>query len=142
MSIDYGRKRCGIAVTDILRIVANGLTTVPTPQLNSFVLNYISREPVDAIVVGHPRTLRGADSESMRFIKPGIASLRKVLPEGIPIVFFDERFTSAIAHRTMLDGGLRKMDRRDKALVDEISASIILNDYLASLDNHNNHILS
>lgn len=142
MSIDYGRKRCGIAVTDILRIVANGLTTVPTAQLNSFVLNYISREPVDAIVVGNPRTLRGADSESMRFIKPGIASLRKVLPEGIPIVFFDERFTSAIAHRTMLDGGLRKMDRRDKALVDEISASIILNDYLASLDNHNNPIHS
>ncbi|MBP3889804.1 MAG: Holliday junction resolvase RuvX [Muribaculaceae bacterium] len=141
MSIDYGRKRCGIAVTDILRIVANGLTTVPTAQLNSFVLNYVSREPVDAIVVGHPRTLRGADSESMRFIKPGIASLRKVLPASIPIVFFDERFTSAIAHRTMLDGGLRKMDRRDKALVDEISASIILNDYLASLE-HNNSTLS
>lgn len=133
MSIDYGRKRCGIAVTDVLRIVANGLTTVPTAQLSTFILGYIAKEPVDAIIVGHPRTLRGEDSESMRYIKPGIGALRKQLPASIPIIFFDERFTSAIAHRTMLDGGLHKMDRRDKALVDEISASIILNDYLASL---------
>lgn len=132
LSIDYGKKRCGIAVTDPLRIVANGLTTVDTSSLVRFILEYVGREVVDEIVVGLPRTLQGDYSESMRYIRPGIERLRKALPPGIRVTFFDERFTSALAHRAMIDGGMRKMQRRDKAVVDEIAATIILNDYLQS----------
>lgn len=131
MSIDYGRKRCGIAVTDVMRIVANGLTTVPTHTLIDFVKNYVAKEPVDAIIVGRPTTMRGEDSESMKYITPGINRLKKELPN-VKIEFWDERFTSVLAHRSMLDGGMKKMARRDKAIVDEISATIILNDYLQS----------
>lgn len=131
MAIDYGRKRCGIAVTDTLRIVANGLTTVPTHTLIDFVKNYIKTEPVDKILVGLPTTLRGEASESMKYIIPGINRMRKELPEML-IEFWDERFTSALAHRSMLEGGMKKMARRDKAVVDEISATILLNDYLQS----------
>ena len=131
MSIDYGRKRCGIAVTDVMRIVANGLTTVPTHTLIDFVKNYVAKEPVDAIIVGRPTTMRGEDSESMKYITPGINRLKKELPN-VKIEFWDERFTSVLAHRSMLDGGMKKMARRDKAIVDEISATIILNDYLLS----------
>lgn len=132
LAIDYGRKRCGIAATDTMRIVANGVATVPTAQLNDFVLKYLAAEPVDLIVVGEPTDMHGEPSESQRYMRPGIARLRRVLPPDIPIVFFDERFTSVLAHKAMLDGGLRRMARRDKALVDEISATIILNDYLQS----------
>ncbi len=132
MSIDFGRKRCGIAVTDPLRIIANGLTTVPTASLEAFVKDYIAREGLDAIIVGEPRDMQGRPSESQRFLRPAIARLRKVIPPEIPIEFFDERFTSVLAHRAMLEGGLSKTARRDKALVDEISASIILNEYLQS----------
>ncbi len=131
LSIDFGRRRCGIAVTDPLRIVASGLTTVATAQLNEFVANYVWAEGVDLIVVGEPRDMHGNPSESTRYLKPAMARLRKVLPD-TEIVSFDERFTSVLAHRAMLDGGLGKMARRDKALVDEISATIILNDYLQS----------
>ncbi len=131
MSIDFGRRRCGIAVTDPLRIVASGLATVATAQLNDFVANYVRAEGVDLIVVGEPRDMHGNPSESTRYLKPAMARLRKVLPD-MEIVSFDERFTSVLAHRAMLDGGLGKMARRDKALVDEISATIILNDYLQS----------
>lgn len=131
MAIDFGRKRCGIAVTDTLRIVANGLTTVPTASLPEFVARYCTGEPVDAIVVGEPRDLRGNPSESQRFILPALDRLRKALPD-MKIVPFDERFTSVLAHKAMLDGGLGRMARRDKALVDEISATILLNDFLQS----------
>lgn len=131
LSIDYGRKRCGIAVTDTLCIVANGLTTVPTHTLVDFIKKYVATEPVDKIIVGHPTTMRGEKSESMKYITPGVNRLRKELPN-IPIEFWDERFTSVIAHRSMIDGGMKKMARRDKAVVDEISATIILNDYLQS----------
>ena len=131
MAIDFGRKRCGIAVTDVLRIVANGLTTVPTASLPAFVADYCSKETVDAIVVGEPRDMKGNASESQRFITPALARLRKAVPD-MPVVLFDERFTSVLAHRAMIDGGLSKMARRDKALVDEISATILLNDYLQS----------
>lgn len=131
LSIDFGRKRCGIAVTDPLRIVANGLTTVETSKLIDFVKNYVAKESVDEIVVGLPKTLKGEPSDSMKFLEPVINRLKKeILP--IKVSYYDERFTSVIAHRAMLDGGLRKMARRDKALVDEISASILLNDYLSS----------
>ncbi len=133
LAIDYGKKRCGIAVTDTLQIIANGLTTVETSKLEAFLKTYTATEPVERIIVGLPKTVRGEESESMRYIKPGIARLQKVLPE-IPVEFFDERFTSVLAHRAMIDGGMRKMARRDKAIVDEISASIILNDYLRSRD--------
>ena len=131
MSIDYGKKRCGIAVTDTLRIVANGLTTVATASLVDFVKDYVGREPVDEIVVGYPTTMRGEESESMRYIVPGVNRLKKALPQ-MKITFFDERFTSVLAHKSMLASGMKKSDRRDKAVVDEISATIILNDYLES----------
>lgn len=131
LSIDYGRKRCGIAVTDVLQIVATGLTTVATHTLVDFVKNYVEKEEVDRIVVGLPTTMRGEQSESMKYIVPGISRLRKVLPE-MDIVFFDERFTSVLAHKSMLESGMKKSGRRDKAVVDEISATIILNDYLQS----------
>lgn len=131
MAIDFGRKRCGIAVTDTLRIVANGLTTIATASLPAFVADYCRREPVDAIVVGEPRDMKGNPSESQRFIGPALARLKKELPD-MRVIPFDERFTSVLAHRAMLDGGLPKMARRDKALVDEISATILLNDYLQS----------
>ncbi len=131
MSIDYGRRRCGIAVTDSLRIVATGLATVATASLIDFVKRYVADEKVDAIVVGLPRTVAGEESESMRYIRPGIARLRKELPD-MAIVFYDERFTSVLAHRGMIDSGMKKMRRRDKAVVDEMAATIILNDYLQS----------
>ncbi len=131
LSIDFGRKRCGIAATDSLRIVANGVTTVATGSLIQFVKDYLAKETVDRIVVGLPTTLRGEPSESMRYLTPVINRLKKEIAP-TEVVFFDERFTSALAHRAMLDGGMKKMDRRDKAIVDEISATILLNDYLQS----------
>ena len=129
LAIDYGKKRCGIAVTDTLQIIANGLTTVETSRLASFIADYTACEQVDLIVVGYPTTVRGEESESMRYIRPGIGNLKKVIPH-IPVGFADERFTSVLAHKAMIDGGMKKTARRDKAIVDEISATIILNDYL------------
>lgn len=129
LSIDYGKKRCGIAVTDPMQIIANGLATVETARLVEFISKYAATEPVDLIVVGYPTTVKGEESDSMRYIRPGIGLLRKTLPH-IPVEFSDERFTSVLAHKAMIAGGMKKMDRRNKAVVDEISASIILNDYL------------
>lgn len=131
LSIDYGRKRCGIAVTDTLQLAANALTTVRTCELEAFLLDYTAREPVEKIIMGLPVTMRGEPSESMRYITPALNRLRKLLP-GVPVELYDERFTSVLAHRAMLEGGMKKMQRRDKAVVDRISASIILNDYLSS----------
>lgn len=131
MAIDMGRRRCGIAVTDPMRIVANGLTTVATSKLVDFVKDYALREGIDEIIVGEPRDMRDRPSESQRFTRPVLDRLRKALPD-IPVRLYDERFTSVLAHRAMLDGGLGRMDRRDKGLVDKISAAIILNDYLQS----------
>lgn len=134
LSIDFGRKRCGIAVTDVLCIVANGLTTVATADLIPFVKDYMSKEPVERIVVGKPTTERGEPSESMRYLTPAINRLKKEISP-TPVEFYDERYTSVLAHRAMIDGGMKKMARRDKAIVDEISATIILNDYLQSKSN-------
>jgi putative Holliday junction resolvase len=131
LSIDFGRKRCGIAATDTLCIVANGLTTVPTSNLINFIKDYISREPVDRIIVGYPTTLRGEPSESMKYLTPVINRLRKEIAP-MPIDFYDERFTSTLAHKAMIDGGMKKMARRNREIVDEISATILLNDYLQS----------
>ncbi len=132
LAIDYGRRRCGIAVTDPLQIVATGLATVPTGGLEAFIKDYLGRERVDEIIVGEPMTLRGEPSESMRYITPGINRLRKVLGDSVKITFFDERFTSTMAHRAMIDSGMKKSDRRDKATVDLMAATIILNGYLES----------
>lgn len=131
LAIDFGRKRCGIAATDPLRIVASGVTTISTDKLIDFVKAYRSENGIDHVVVGEPRDMHGNPSESQRFLRPAIDRLRKAIPD-LPVVFFDERFTSVLAHKAMLDGGLRQKARRDKAMVDEISATIILNDYLAS----------
>ena len=132
LSIDFGRKRCGIAVTDTLRITAGGLCTVETNRLIEFVKNYLSSENVDSIVVGRPLTLRGQPSDSTRYLEPVINRLRKEI-HPTPIVFYDERFTSVLAHRAMIEGGMKKQDRRCRAIVDEISATILLNDYLNHL---------
>lgn len=137
MGIDYGRKRTGVAVTDPLQIVAGNLTTVPTHTLMQFIKDYIGREQVDHIVVGRPTQLNGEPSESMKYITPFVNRLRKELPL-IPVVMYDERFTSTIAHRAMIDGGMKKSDRRDKSRVDAIAATIILNDYLQSIFNQPN----
>ena len=131
LSIDYGRKRTGIAVTDPLQIIANGLTTVASSQLIDFLTQYMQRESVERVVVGLPRQMNNQPSESMRYITPFVNRFRKLFPN-VPIEFFDERFTSVLAHRAMIDGGLSKMARRNKGLVDEISATIILRDYLES----------
>lgn len=134
LALDCGRKRTGVAATDTLRIVASGVGTVRTCDLEKFLAEYIASEPVDTIVIGEPRDLKGNPSESARFIEPVVNRLRKVLPPQIAIVRYDERFTSVLAHRAMLDGGLSRSARQDKALVDEISAVIILNNYLDSLN--------
>lgn len=131
MAIDYGRKRCGVAVTDILRIAANGLPTQRACDLIPFILDYCRHEPVDEIVVGRPVTLKGTPSESMRYIEPFIRALSKALPE-MKITLFDERFTSTIAHREMLAAGMKKADRQKKENADRMAATIILTDYLQS----------
>lgn len=131
LAIDFGKKRCGIAVTDILKICANGLTTVRACDLVQWLKEYCRREQVEKIIVGLPRQLDGSPSESTRYIDPFIKNLRREMPE-MPVERYDERFTSTIAHQAMLDGGMKKMDRRNKEIVDEIAASIILNDYLQS----------
>ena len=131
LSVDYGKKRTGIAVSDPLQLIASGLTTVPTATLFDFLSDYISREPVERIVIGEPRQMNGQPSENMARVEQFVSRWRKVRPD-IPIEFFDERFTSVLAHQAMLDGGLKKKARQDKALVDEISATIILEDYLRS----------
>lgn len=131
IGIDYGRKRSGIAVTDPLKIIANGLTTVPSHTLIEFLQGYTAKECVEKIIVGLPKQLNGTPSESMKYITPFLNRLRKVFPD-IPVEMYDERFTSTIAHKAMLDGGMKKKDRQNKEIVDTIAASIILNDYLQS----------
>ena len=136
LAIDYGRKRCGIAVTDVLQLIPNGLTTIPSHQLLQFVSDYVDKEPVERILVGLPKQMNNEASENMKYIEPFVRSLKKRLPS-IPIEYVDERFTSVMAHRTMLEAGLKKKDRQNKALVDEISATIILQTYLDSKNNFN-----
>ncbi len=132
MSIDYGAKRTGIAVTDPLQMIANGLTTVATAQLHDFIKNYLEKEDVECIVIGLPKQTNGADSENMKRITPFVNRLRKLYPH-IKIEYYDERFTSVLAHQTMLDSGIGRKSRQDKALVDKISATIILQDYMESM---------
>ena len=108
LAIDYGKKRTGVAVTDILQIIANGLTTVPTHQLMDFILKYVESEPVERIIVGHPKQMNNQESENMRNIVPFINQLKKKKLPNIPVELVDERFTSVLAHQAMLDGGLKK----------------------------------
>lgn len=131
LAIDYGKKRTGLAVTDTLQIVPGALATVETSQLMAFLDDYISKEPVERIIIGEPRQPNGQPSENLARVKTFQGQWRKKHPE-IPIEGYDERFTSVMAHRTMLDAGLHKKARQNKALVDKISATIILQDYLSS----------
>lgn len=134
LSIDYGQKRTGIAVTDNLQMIANGLTTVNTKELETFILDYVKREDVEIIVVGQPKQPNGQDSENMKRITPFVNRLRKLLPD-IKIDLYDERFTSVLAHQAILTSGIGKKARQDKALVDKISATIILEDYMENIRN-------
>ena len=131
MAIDYGRKRCGIAVTDPLQIIANSLTTVDTKDLLTFILDYVKKENVETIVIGEPKDMQNNPSESSRYIEPFIGQLKKALPE-MDIKRHDERFTSKMAFQTRIDAGLGKKQRQNKALVDTISATIILQSYMES----------
>lgn len=131
LSIDYGKKRTGLAVTDPLKIIAGGLATVSTFELFDYLKSYVSRESVELIVVGDPKQTDGTPSENKARIVEFVNRWKRNFPQ-IPVVFYDERFTSVIAHRAMIDGGMKKKDRRDKGVVDEISAVIILEDYMRS----------
>ena len=129
LSIDYGKKRTGLAVTDPLQIIAGGLATVATAELFQYLNDYIAREPVERIVIGEPRQPNGQPSENLQRVQQFVNRWKKARPD-VPNEFFDERFTSVLAHQAMLDGGLKKKARQNKALVDEISATIILQDYM------------
>lgn len=134
LAIDYGRKRCGVAVTDPMRIIASPLVTVQSTGLEAFLRDYIPRENVTDVVIGYPVTMNNMPSESVRYIDPFIARFKKVFPQ-IPLHLADERFTSQIAMQTMIDGGVSKSGRRDKGMADRISASIILQSWLRGLEN-------
>lgn len=131
LAIDYGKKRTGIAVSDSLQIIANGLTTVETSKIFEFLNQYIVKEDVSCIVVGLPKQMNNDPSENMKRVEPFVNRLRKLYPT-IPVEYWDERFSSRMAHQTMRDAGLKKKDRQNKALVDEISATIILQGYMES----------
>ena len=131
VSIDYGKKRTGLAVTDPLQIIPGGLATVSTSTLFEFLSDYVQKEQVERIVIGEPRQPNGQPSENLARVQQFVNRWRKAMPQ-IPIEYFDERFTSMLAHQAMLAGGLKKKARQDKALVDEISATIILEDYMRS----------
>ncbi len=129
LAIDYGTKRTGIAVSDPLRLIAGALDTVPTKELERWLADYFAKEEVSTIVVGKPARMDGTPSDTWRFIEPLARRLQQAWPEK-KVVFHDERFTSVLAHRTMLESGIGRMARRDKALVDKISATIILQSYM------------
>jgi putative Holliday junction resolvase len=131
LSVDYGKKRTGLAVTDPLQLIAGGLATVSTSELFEYLQQYIAREPVERIVIGEPRQPNGEPSENLARVQQFVNRWRKAVPQ-VPIEYYDERFTSVLAHQAMIDGGLKKKARRDKALVDEISATIILQNYMES----------
>ena len=131
LSIDYGKKRTGLAVTDPLQIIAGGLATVATSQLFEYLQAYIAREQVEMIVIGEPRQPNGEPSENLARVQQFVNRWRKAVPQ-VSIQYYDERFTSVLAHQAMIDGGLKKKARQNKGLVDEISATIILEDYLRS----------
>ena len=132
LAIDYGTKRTGLAVTDVLQIIPGGLTTVATHELLDYLSSYFSKESVETIVVGYPTNMDGTESENMKHIRPFVQKLKKLYPDK-QVVMQDERFTSVMAQRVILEAGIHKMARRNKALVDEMSATIILESYLNSI---------
>lgn len=134
LAIDYGQKRTGLAATDNLQMIANGITTVETKNLEKWLMDYMSKEDVSTIVMGKPTQLNGEASENMRRIEPFFNRLKKLFPDK-EIVYYDERFTSVLAHQAILTSGIGKKARQNKALVDQISATIILQDYLESRNN-------
>ena len=131
LSIDYGQKRTGIAVTDPLQIIAGGLATVSTSELFDWLKAYLTKEPVERIIIGEPLQPNGQPSENLARVQQFVNRWRKAVPS-VPIEYFDERFTSVLAHQAMLDGGLKKKSRQNKSLVDQLSATILLQDYLRS----------
>ena len=131
LSIDYGRKRTGVAVTDTLQLIAGGLATVATSELLNYLMQYVQHEEVERIVIGKPMQTNGQPSENLQRVEQFVDRWRKAMPQ-IPIEYYDERFTSVIAQRVIIDSGLKKKARQNKALVDEISATIILEDWMAS----------
>lgn len=134
MAVDYGQKRTGLAVTDTLKLIANGLTSLPSSEAAGYIVRYASQESVELIVVGYPKQMNNEPSENMKRVEAFVAQLTKILP-AIPIEYYDERFTSVMAQRAMIDGGLKKKKRQDKGLVDEISAVLILQGFLERLRN-------
>lgn len=131
LAIDYGQKRTGLAVTDPLKITATPLGTIPTQELLPFLNEYLSKEEVETVVLGHPQKLNGQASENMQRVSEFKRAFEKRF--NIPIVYADERFTSTLAHKAMIESGIGKKKRQDKALVDKIAATIILQTYLESL---------
>ncbi|GAB6012665.1 Holliday junction resolvase RuvX [Viscerimonas tarda] len=131
LAIDYGTKRTGIAVSDTLKIIATGLTTLPSNELLAFLKQYLNKEQVELIIVGAPKQMNNEPSDNMKHVEAFVRKLKKEIPS-VPVAYYDERFTSVMAHRVMLEGGLKKTDRQNKALVDEISAVIILQGYMES----------
>ncbi|MDD2436536.1 MAG: Holliday junction resolvase RuvX [Massilibacteroides sp.] len=131
IAIDYGRKRTGIAVTDTLQMIANGLVTVLSNELEKYLADYLKKEPVELFVLGFPKQMNNQPSENLKYVEQFAARLKRLFPQ-IPIEYYDERFTSVLAQRVMIEGGLKKKQRQNKALVDEISAAIILQSYLES----------
>ncbi|WP_118976164.1 Holliday junction resolvase RuvX [Taibaiella koreensis] len=129
LAIDYGKKRTGLAVTDPLKIIASGLATVDTEQLIWQLKQYFAKETVELILLGHPRKLDGSDNEITPKVEKLFGQLQKLFPD-IPVKLIDERFTSKMAFQSMIDSGLKKQDRQNKALIDEISATILLQGYL------------
>jgi len=129
LAIDYGKKRAGLAVTDPEQIIANRLTTVTTHSVWDYLEDYFQKENVELVVVGYPKQMNNQPSESVKFINPFLKNFQKKYPD-VKLELFDERFTSKIAFQTMIDGGLKKQKRKDKAMVDAISATIILQGYL------------
>lgn len=132
LSIDYGKKRTGLAVTDPLQIIATGLTTVETPKLIPFLKEYFAKEPVELIIMGEPKNWDDTDTHATPLVKKAVERLKKEFP-AIPIKMVDERFTSKMASQAMIDMGLKKKQRQNKALVDEIAATIMLQEYLRSI---------
>lgn len=132
MAIDYGRKRTGLAVSDPERIIASGLTTVETPRLMDFLNDYCRREAVDLFVVGDPKQMDNTPSESAALIEPFVQRLAEAFPDK-QVARIDERFTSKLAFRAMIDGGLKKKQRQDKGMIDQVSATIMLQDFMRSL---------
>ena len=129
LAIDFGKKRTGLAVTDSLRITANPLITIETKQLSDWLREYFAKETVDEVVIGHPKQMNGEDSESMQYIRPFVERFKQTFPDK-PITYYDERFTSVLAHQAMIAGGMKKKTRQDKKQVDKLAACIILEGYM------------